>query len=195
MPDTAIAELVGILKIKQSEMPSAPLKLVLQELVKDAAKTCTQLAKYDYESRYCGALLYYKRLYSRRIDPRRAFFDKLIAAVENPENLGLNIKALVTASGLKPGDMPAPEMARRLRVITSTIAPLLPEKSRGIAADKTRLWELLWYDASGVSAPSIAKMLGGDVNRNQIWRLRDWAYDALVAKLEPLLNTSTAAAA
>ena len=109
--------------------------------MKDAAKTCTQLAKYDYKSRGCGALLYYKRLYSRRIDPRRAFFDKLIAAVENPESLGLNIKALVTASGLKPGDMPAPAMARRLRVITSTIAPLLPEKSRGIAADKNSFVE------------------------------------------------------
>ena len=151
---SADAELLAEIAAKRAEMPGAPLKAVLGALIADAAATWKKIAKFGTVSAL--GLLYYRRhfVYGWNEQP---FFDKLIGALEMPESLDIDLRGLILHAGLKPSEMPAPHMVRRLRVISGEIPRFLPNPTRGAIAERSQLWELLWRDACGDTAPKSPK--------------------------------------
>jgi hypothetical protein len=219
-PGDEVAELLSEISQKQRETPGASLKAVAQALARDAAMTCAALATFDrvtpgwifYPHRCFKSAECYQRQY--------AHFANLVSAIETPDKVGTNFRALIAAAGYQPKDMPSATMARRLRVVTGAMPRLLPPpKSKGIGSDSAKVWDLLWREARGDMAPKIAEALRPEfvwvdwlsdsenlaqraeherdnlpVKRNQIWRLRDWAYDGIVANVERLQAQQAAAA-
>jgi hypothetical protein len=173
----------------------APVTERLESLLRDAASTFNQLS--DFGQLGAAAPFYPMRHFWICMHPRHReteadrYFVRVINAIEVPGTIDVNIAGLAQLAGGKRRAMPTPAMARRLRIVTEEIPQLLrPIASYGIGSNTYALWHLLWHDATGVTAPKIAKAFA--VKRNQVWKLRKRAYEALAAELEPLLKQRAA---
>lgn len=115
-------------------------------------------------------------------------FAKVVAAMEAPDTVDVNIAGLVRLAGGKK--LPTPIMARRLRVTTAELPPLLcPVSNRGPGADIKTLWRIVWDgDAWGLTDEQLGARLG--INRVQIWKIRRRACEKIASQLAPLLNAA-----
>ncbi len=219
-------ELLAEIAAKRAEMPGAPLKEVLVALMGDAATTWKRLAMFGTVHSLGFHYPYRVFMLSWRDSPSTKYFDKLVAAIEAGK-LDADFRSLIIDVGYKPRDLPSATMVRRLRVVTGEIPMFLPDPTRGVIGHdggwygRAKLWQLLWLDAFGMTAPKISKLLTtkseeywngwrdagaseGEIaewrakekplHRNRIWRIRAKAYNDLVAKIEPLLQPTAAAA-
>jgi len=171
----------------------------LQALIQDAASTWKSIA--NLGSVRGTGFVYPFRAFHRLASPHGDFFEKTVAAIEAPESLGINITALVASTGQKPMKLPAPEIVRRLRVVTAELPILIrPTANRGIGSDREGLWRLLWLDAMGLTAPKIAKGLQPNfdpdsepLKRDRIWKLRAKVYKQLASAIAPTIPERKAA--
>ena len=154
-------ELLAEIAAKSAEVPAAPLKEVLVALMGDAAATWKQLAMFG--TVHSLGFHYPHRVFSLswRDSPSTRYFDKLVAAIEAGK-LDADFRSLIIDFGYKPRDLPSATMVRRLRVVTGEIPLFLPDPTRGVIGHdggwygRAKLWQLLWLDAFGMTAPKIS---------------------------------------
>jgi hypothetical protein len=138
---------------KQCELGGASIESALEAILRDAATAWKALEP-------LGTVGGAGHTYPDRAFLRFAtdgFFDKLILAIEERDAATATLDALLRYAGVKRRQLPAPELTRRLRVVTATLPCLIqPIKSRGYGSRPYSLWQLLWLDACGVTATKIA---------------------------------------
>jgi hypothetical protein len=81
---------------------------------------------------------------------------------------------------------------RRFCTVAARLPPLIrPVAKTGVGADEKLCWLLIWLDASGMTAPSIAEELRPQLRphrppkRDRIWKLRKKIYEQLATTLAP----------
>jgi hypothetical protein len=200
------AELLIEIETKRAELSGAPTKTILQELMKDAARTCSP--EFASVAGTTAALAYPYREFMPNAAAAFEFCERLLTSIERSapgKDIVSSTSELVSGWGAKPRviKLPTAAEARRLRVITGTLPGLLPPSQSGkwgIASKPDDAWWLLWQDACGLTAPKIAAGLERRnrrapklVKRGQVWRIRDKLYDMLAATIDDAARLSRAA--
>lgn len=146
--DTEMIELHREIELKRREMlPEAPtLKAILRALVREAADTYKQLARFDMAF---GGSYPCRQLHGR--NRTGEYFEKLVAFVESNKSSD-DLVGIIREAGLIPSQLPSPESVRRLRVITETIPVELVPFKYGAADSQYALWQIMWLHALGAKA-------------------------------------------
>lgn len=198
MMKTDLSDLLIEVETKRAELCGATTQDVLRDLMRDAASAYWRPSF----AMLAGAMFnaYPFRVFARRSDQSVFdFCERLLVSIERGGDTVANVADLAAdfRSRSKPAELPTPNEARRLRVVTAIMPVLIPSSDRGVAGSPATAWRIIWLSACGLKAPQIAQGLrrsdGDPIKRNQVFRLRDKLYDAIAAKVDDALLTRAAA--
>jgi hypothetical protein len=209
------ALLIG--KIDQTAGAEAPIgeaaiRSALVELLKDAASTWRMLAD-------AFPVGFYDWPFSQEHD----FCTRVISSIEKSE-LGKDVATRWSAQienrdqRRKQMKLPSASQVQRMRLVVEALPALLRQARADVMGIRrkggwysddpaSRAWRVVWYDATGMTAPKIAERIHNqwerdrngkltkELHRNAIFRIKNSALKAVAGEIERMMIEAAKAAA
>jgi hypothetical protein len=205
----------------EAPIGEAAIRSALADLLKDAASTWRMLAD-------ALPVMFYDWPFFQEHDA----CTRLIASIENSapgEDVLSRWSAQIESRDRRRKQMrlPSASQVQRMRIVAEALPALLQQarsdimganRRKGSAKDPTsrgrqqslahrRAWQVLWYDATGMTAPKIAEKIHNprevdrdgnptkELRRNAIFRIKKSALDAVAGEIERRMIEAAKAAA